>query len=132
MSLAHLLNTSPLTVATSKGKLFLAICCLLNEVQVLEIFSVSAACSAKITLLIMTLPSIMDVALACRFAALSFRFFTKAQHGELVCTEKTKSIFLLSFFLYFKHLNLFMQFLTCDLILQSTTTSSFSHAQCSP
>lgn len=37
----------------------------------------------------MTLPNIMDVALACHFAAVSFQFFTKALHGELVCTEKT-------------------------------------------
>lgn len=64
---------SPVTVATaSKGKLCLAICCLLNEVQMLEIFSALAAYSAEITLLIMTLPSIMDVALACHLATVSF------------------------------------------------------------
>lgn len=82
---------------TSKGKIFLAIYCLLNEVQVLEIF---AACPAKMTLLIMTSSSIMDVALACHFPTVSFWIFTKAQHGELVCTGKTENIFLLFFFLF--------------------------------
>lgn len=42
-----------------------------------EISSVLAACSAKITLLIMTFPSIMDVSLACHFATVSFLFFYK-------------------------------------------------------